>query len=146
MVRLVGAIFFSFVLLAAVLYVNHEHDETKSMDLAPTIVQLKNWHLKGSTARKDMERYFDKQNFKAEAKHFDHFVQSHPFFGEGGMYNLPEQIHLPNNLPFKVAGFPRTSEKQMYDGRKLVRKIVGVHPLHNEVKLVPRAVIVRRGQ
>jgi hypothetical protein len=101
---------------------NHQHIEPVE-ELAARIVKMKNWHLAGTAARKQMEKYFDKQNFHAEAKHFEHFVNARPFFGEGGMYNLPAEVHLSKNLPFRVAGFPSSGHNRFYHGQKVMSRI-----------------------
>jgi hypothetical protein len=105
-----------------------EHQHTDPIEeLAARIVKMKNWHLAGAPARKQMEKYFDKQNFHAEAKHFEHFVNSHPFFGEGGMYDLPAEVHLSKDLPFRVAGFP-INQNRFYHGQKVMSRIAA-HPV-----------------
>jgi hypothetical protein len=92
-------------------------------DLAARIVKMKNWHLAGAAARKQMEKYFEKQKFHSEAKHLEHFVNSHPFFGEGGVYDLPAEVDLSKNLPFRVAGFPSSSQNRFYHGQKAMSRI-----------------------
>ncbi len=118
--------------LASTYYFQSNPDDYQNIEpveeLAPRIVKMNNWHLAGAAARKQMQNYLEKQNFHAEAKHFEHFVHSHPFFGEGVMYDLPSEVHLSKNLPFRVAGFPSSGHNRFYHGQKVMSRIAA-HPI-----------------
>ncbi len=137
MSRIVGAVALLTLCLTCTYYFQINAEKSRKNEpveeLAARIVKMKNWHLAGTAARKQMEKYFDKQTFHAEAKHFEHFVNSHPFFGEGGMYDLPAEVHLSKNLPFRVAGFP-SGNSRFFNGQKSMRRIA-VHPVFEGVKI-----------
>ncbi len=129
---------------AIIITISPGNQRQSTENLAARVVAMNNWHFKGSAARKDMQRFFDRENFNAEAKHFDHFVQSHPFFGEGNMYDLPQDVRLPKK--FRVAGFP--SQNEFYHGKRPVRHLIRLHPAFEQegkVNHVPRMALVRRG-
>ena len=149
--KLVLAILASSIILigsVAAIYTigNSQHNDQNTNELAARVVPMNDWHLKGSAARKDMQTYFDRQNFKAEAHHFEHFVNSHPFFGEGNMYDLSQEIRLPKNLPFHVAGIPNANQKPLYHQNSAVRHLVRLHPVvgnGRKINHVSRVALIR---
>ncbi|EKX47062.1 hypothetical protein GUITHDRAFT_162758 [Guillardia theta CCMP2712] len=101
---LVKAVLVSTMALAAVVATIFMFGaETPVSTNSVKVVPMNGWHLSGRVARREMQNYFNKRDFKDEAKNLESFVSEHPFFSN--VRRVPMPSHARH---FRVFGAPHS--------------------------------------
>mmetsp|Transcript_34501 Transcript_34501/g.77797 ORF Transcript_34501/g.77797 Transcript_34501/m.77797 type:complete len:153 (-) Transcript_34501:156-614(-) len=94
------------------------------------VVPMSGWHLSGKVARREMQNYFNKRDFKDEAKNLESFVSEHPFFSK------VRQVRMPTHARhFRVFGAPRSQYRHGLESKRVNSRIPVHNPAHDVRKV-----------
>lgn len=121
----------AFVVMCVIVLINTQRIERIETAQQVHVFPMKKWHLSGQQARKQMQNFFNHENFNAEATHLENFVDNHPAFEQST--NNRFMLSGSKRPSFSVFGFgkPHPRHAQSLISRKL-RKLPSakLHHMH----------------
>eukprot|EP00286_Rhodomonas_abbreviata_P018881 CAMPEP_0181306670 /NCGR_PEP_ID=MMETSP1101-20121128/10434_1 /TAXON_ID=46948 /ORGANISM="Rhodomonas abbreviata, Strain Caron Lab Isolate" /LENGTH=156 /DNA_ID=CAMNT_0023412763 /DNA_START=110 /DNA_END=580 /DNA_ORIENTATION=+ len=131
----------AFVVVCVILLTNTNQESIETAQQVQ-VFPMNKWHLSGPQARKQMQNFFNRENFNSEATHLENYVDNHPFFGRAT--NNRFMLSGTKRPSFSVFGFgkphPRHAQKLL--ARKL-HKMPSAKLLAHKLHKMPSARVHR---